>query len=156
MRSVDGRAGLFNVDTLANLLSNAVSRPRLYAVLFGLFAAVAIVLAAIGIYGVLTHAVAQRRREIGIRMALGARPSTILSLVLRQTGVLALTGIGLGLAAAASLTRHLDWMLVNVAPLDAATFAAAALVFVLIALVASYVPARRATRVDPVVALRSE
>jgi putative ABC transport system permease protein len=156
VRSVDGRAGLFNVDTLANLLANAVSRPRLYAVLFGLFAAVAIVLAAIGIYGVLTYVVAQRRREIGIRMALGARPSTILSLVLRQTGVLALTGIGLGLAAAAALTRHLDWMLVGVEPLDAATFTAAALVFLLIALLASYVPARRATRVNPVVALRSD
>ena len=156
VRSVDARAGLFNVDTLSTLVSNSVSRPRLYAALFGLFAAVAVALAAVGIYGVLTYAVAQRRREIGIRMALGARPSAVLTLVLRQTGVLTLAGIVLGLAGAAALTRYLDGMLFGIAPIDPATFALAAVMFAAVAAVATLVPASHATRVNPVVALRTE
>jgi len=115
-----------------------------------------VVLAAIGIYGVLTYAVAQRRREIGIRMALGARPSAVLTLVLRQTGVLTLAGMVLGLAGAAALTRYLDGMLFGLAPIDPATFAFAAVMFAAVAAVATLVPASHATRVNPVVALRTE
>ena len=122
VRGVDSRAGIFNVATLQDLLSNAVSRPRLYAVLVGIFAAMAVVLAAVGIYGVLSYSVAERRREIGIRMALGARPSAVLTLVLGQTGVLTLAGIVLGLGGAAAVTRYLDWMLFGLAPLDPTTF----------------------------------
>ena len=154
VRAADARAGVFNVDTLDDLVSNAVSRPRLYAVLFGIFAAVAVVLASVGIYGVLTYSVAQRRREIGIRMALGARPSAVLILVLRQTSVSTLAGIVLGLAAAAAVTRYLDWMLFGLEPLDPATFAVVALTFAVVAAIATLVPARRATRVDPLIALR--
>ena len=119
---MDSRAGIFNLDTLQNLVSNAVSRPRLYAMLLGTFAAIAVVLAAVGIYGVLTYSVAERRREIGIRMALGARSSDVLALVLGQTGILTLAGIALGLAAAAGVTRYLDWMLFGLVPLDPMTF----------------------------------
>jgi putative ABC transport system permease protein len=154
VRGVDSRAGIFNVDTLENLVFNAVSRPRLYAMLLGTFAALAVVLAAVGIYGVLTYSVAERRREIGIRMALGARSADVLALVLGQTGILTLTGIVLGLAAAAGVTRYLDWMLFGLVPLDPMTFGAVAIAFAVVAAIATLVPARRATRVDPLIALR--
>ena len=154
VRGVDARAGIFNLDTLQNLVSNAVSRPRLYAMLLGTFAAIAVVLAAVGIYGVLTYSVAERRREIGIRMALGARSADVLALVLGQTGILTLAGIVLGLAAAAGVTRYLDWMLFGLVPLDPMTFGAVAFAFAVVAAIATLVPARRATRVDPLIALR--
>ena len=152
--SVD--AGLYNVATMEQLVSNSLSRPRMYATLLGIFACVAVVLAAVGIYGVIAYAVAQRTREIGIRMALGAQRTEVVRLVLGQS--LTWTGIGivLGLGGAAAVTRYLEGLLFGLTPLDASTFVAASLTFVSIALVASYVPARRATRIDPVVALRSE
>jgi ABC-type antimicrobial peptide transport system permease subunit len=124
--------------------------------MLSVFAAVAGILAAIGIYGVLAYAVVQRTREIGIRMALGAQRAQVLALVLRHGLILTAIGIAAGLAGAAAGTRLLDGMLFGITRLDPLTFGAVSLVFGLVATVASYLPARRATAVDPMVALRSE
>ena len=113
-------------------------------------------LGAIGIYGVLAYAVGQRTQEIGIRMALGAERGAVLRMVLRRGIVLAAIGIVLGLAGAAGLTRYLSGMLYDLTPLDPPTYAAVAILFATVALIASYLPARRATQVDPVVALRHD
>ncbi len=137
-------------------MSNSLSRPRLYAVLLGLFASVAAALAIIGIYGVMAYAVAQRTREIGIRIALGAERSEVMQLVLGQSLLLTGAGIALGIAGAVPLTRYLDRMLFGLSPLDPATFVAVSLLFAAVAAAASYVPAHRATRVTPIVALRHE
>jgi putative ABC transport system permease protein len=133
-----------------------MSRPRLYAVLLGIFAGVAMMLAAIGIYGVLSYLVAHRGREIGIRMALGAQRSVVVALVLRQTAVLTTVGVVVGLIGAAALSRYLEGLLFGLTPLDVTTFVAVTVMFAAVAMLASYIPARRATRVDPLVALRSE
>lgn len=156
VRAVDANVGIDAMIPLDRLVASSVARPRFYAVLLGVFAGVAGLLAAIGIYGVLAYAVMQRTQEIGIRMALGAQRAQVLALVLRQGAILTATGVALGLAGAAGVTRLLQSMLFGVTPLDPATFAAASLMFGLVATLASYLPARRATRVDPMVALRSE
>jgi predicted permease len=156
VRSVDANAGIDAMIPLDRLVASSVARPRFYAVLLGVFAGVAGLLAAIGIYGVLAYAVTQRTQEIGIRMALGAQRAQVLAIVLRQGAILTALGVALGLAGAAGVTRLLQSMLFGVTPLDPATFAAVSLTFGLVAALASYVPARRATRVDPMVALRSE
>ena len=156
VRDLDPAATLDNVATMDQIVSNAMSRPRLYAVLLGIFAAVAMILAAIGIYGVLSYVVALRAREIGIRMALGAQSVQVLAVVLRQTTMLTVIGVVVGLVGAAALSRYLEGMLYGLTPLDPTTFLAVVVVFAAVATVASYVPARRATRVDPLVALRSE
>jgi putative ABC transport system permease protein len=122
----------------------------------GLLAAVALLLAAIGVHGVLSYTVTERRREIGIRLALGAQPSGVLRVVVAQGMTLALVGAALGLGAALLLTQSMGSLLFNVAPTDPATFAIVAAGVVVVAFMASYLPARRATRVDPVSALRSE
>lgn len=113
-------------------------------------------LAAAGIYGVMAYSVAQRTREIGIRMALGARRAEVMGLVLRQSIVLTAVGISLGLAGAAAVTRYLEGMLFGLTPLDLTTFIAVSVIFALVAAGAAYVPARRATKIDPLVALRCE
>jgi ABC-type antimicrobial peptide transport system permease subunit len=156
VHGLDAEAGLYNVATMEQLVSNSLSRPRMYATLLGMFAGVAVVLSAVGIYGVIAYAVAQRTREIGIRMALGAARTDVVRLVLGQSLTWTAIGIALGLGGAAAMTRYLDGLLYGLTPLDASTFVVASLTFLLIAFVASYVPARRATRVDPVIALRSE
>jgi ABC-type antimicrobial peptide transport system permease subunit len=122
--------------------------------LLGVFSTTALALAVLGIYGVLSYSVAQRRQEFGIRLALGAEPANILRLVVRQGLMLAITGIALGLTAALLLTRLMSSMLYRVGALDLATFLLTPLVFLCVALLASYLPARRATKVDPVEALR--
>ena len=136
------------------LVASYIARPRFYSVLLGVFAGVAGMLAAIGIYGVLAYAVVERTQEIGIRMALGAQRSNVLALVLRNGAILTTIGIALGLLGAAATTRLLQGMLFGVAPLDLTTFVAVSLMFAAVATLASYVPARRATNVDPMVALR--
>jgi ABC-type antimicrobial peptide transport system permease subunit len=141
---------------MERLVASSVARPRFYAVLLGVFAAVAALLAAIGIYGVIACAVVQRTREIGIRMALGARRGQVLVLVLRQGAALIVVGLALGLAGAAAGTRLLHSLLFGVTPFDPMTFAAVAVLFGAVATLASYLPARRATAIDPTVALRSE
>ena len=156
VRAVDSNVGIDAMIPMERLVASSVARPRFYAVLLGVFAGVAGLLAAIGIYGVLAYAVVQRTREIGIRMALGAPRGKVLLLVLRSGALLATLGIALGLAGAAATTRWLQSLLFGVAPLDPTTFAAVSLAFGAVAALASYVPARRATNVDPMVALRSE
>jgi putative ABC transport system permease protein len=156
VRSVDANAGIDAMIPMERLFASSVARPRFYAVLLGVFAAVAALLAAIGVYGVLAYAVVQRTQEIGIRMALGAQPAQVLALVLRTGAILTGLGIGLGLVAAAAGARFLQGMLFGITPLDPRTFAAVAALFAGVATIASYVPARRATKVDPMVALRTE
>jgi putative ABC transport system permease protein len=124
--------------------------------LLGIFATVALALAAVGIYGVISYTVSQRTHEIGIRVALGAQGSDVLKLVVGQGMALALAGVGLGLAAAAGLTRLMSTLLYGVSPTDAPTFVAVAVLLSAVALVACVVPARKATKVDPMVALRYE
>jgi putative ABC transport system permease protein len=156
VRQTDAGAVLDHVATMERIVSNSIARPRMYAVLVAIFSAVAVALAAIGLYGMMAYAVARRTREIGIRMALGAQRRKVLSLVLRQSLVLAAAGLTIGLAAAAGTTRFLQTLLFGVTPLDPLTFAIAAIGFAGVALVASYVPARRAMRVDPLDALRCD
>jgi putative ABC transport system permease protein len=133
-----------------------VAQPRFRAVLLGVFAGVALLLAAAGLYGVMAYAVVQRTHEIGLRMALGAQRKDVLGMVLRKGLALILAGVSIGLAAGAGLTQFLRALLFEVQTTDAATFALVALLMVLIGLLACWIPARRATRVDPMVALRYE
>jgi putative ABC transport system permease protein len=155
-RQLDPQATLSNVATMEGIVGNSMVRPRLYAVLLAIFAAVAVVLAAIGIFGVMAYTVAQRTREIGIRMALGARRAQVLRLVLGRSLSLTVIGIALGLTGAGALTRYLEGLLFGLTPLDPPTFIAVSVLFTVIATIASWVPARRATKVDPLIALRHE
>lgn len=152
----DPNAALDAIVPMDSLVANSVARHRFYAVMLTLLAAVAGLLAAIGIYGVLAYSVVERTREIGLRMALGARRQTVLALVLRRGLTCAAIGILLGLAGAAAGTRYLRAILYGITPLDGMTFVMVALTFAGVAAIASYVPANRATRVDPMVALRNE
>jgi putative ABC transport system permease protein len=133
-----------------------VAGPRFHAVLLAAFAGVAAVLAAIGIYGVLACSVEERTREIGVRMALGAQRRQVLAIVLRRGLALTLAGLALGTASAAGSARLLESLLFGVATVDGPTYASVLLLFFLVALLAAYVPARRATRVDPLTALRAD
>ena len=156
VRSVDPNAGIDAIVPVEQLVASSVARPRFYAVLLTIFAGVAGCLAAIGIYGVLAYAVVQRTQEIGIRMALGAQRPQVLALVLRSGFMLTAIGIVLGVASATAGAQLLDGMLFGITPLDAQTFVAVSIVFSVVALLACYVPARRATKVNPIVALRNE
>jgi len=155
-RSLDSNATVDRIATMEQIVSNSMVRPRMYAVLVAIFSGVADALAAIGLYGVMAFTVTQRTREIGIRMALGAQRREVMGLVLRQSIALAATGLLIGLASAAGATRYLEGLLFGVTPLDPSTFAFVAIMFASVAIAASYVPARRATRVDPLDALRCE
>ena len=150
------RAEIEDVMTMDARLSLAVAQPRFYAALVGFFATLAVFLAASGIYGLLSYTVAQRRGEIGIRMALGDRRGDILGLVVRQGAMLVAAGAAVGLAAGALSSRVLESFLYGVATDDRLTFVAAPLVLVAVALVACWLPARRATRVEPMEVLRFE
>ena len=154
--AVDPNMPVSNVRTLEQIVARSISQPRFYMTLLAIFAGVALVLAAIGIFGVLSYAVAQRTREIGIRMALGARGGNVLGLVVRQAMVLAISGVVAGMIATWWLSGLLDTLLFEVTPRDPVTYLAVATTLGVVALFAAYVPARRATRVDPVVALRAE
>jgi putative ABC transport system permease protein len=153
---VDAFAGIDVMLPMEQLVASSLTRQRFYAILLGIFAAIAAVLGAVGICGVLAYVVGQRRQEIGIRIALGAERGAVLGLILRRGIVLMTIGITLGLGGAAGLNRYLSGMLFDLTPLDPATYAAVAMLFVAVALAASYLPARRATQVDPVVALRCD
>jgi predicted permease len=154
--ALDRNIPVYNVRTMDERISEVTSRTRFIAFLLAIFAGLALILSAIGIYGVISYAVAARTREIGIRMALGARASDVLRLIIRQGMTLTLIGVGIGAAASLALTRYLATMLFGVNPTDPLTFAAIAVLLTLVALLACWIPARRATRVDPMVALRDE
>lgn len=153
---VDPEQAIYNVGTMEQRLSQSIAPQRFVALLLSLFAALALIQALIGIYGVMSYAVTQRRQELGIRMALGAHPGNILSLVLRRGMKLTLIGMGLGLIGAVASTRLLRDMFFGIKPFDPLTFAAMTLLLIFISLVACFVPARRATKVDPLNVLRSE
>lgn len=141
---------------MEQVVDRATGESRFYLTLLGAFASVALMLAGLGIYGVMSHSVSQRKREIGIRMALGARVQDVLRLVVSQGMILAFAGVAAGLAGALALTRLMSGLLYGTRPTDPATFVAVVLLLSAVAAAASYVPARRAARVDPVVALRYE
>jgi predicted permease len=154
--ALDKDLPLYNIATMEQLVSTSVAQPRLNLSLLVAFAALALVLSAVGVYGVMAYAVTQRTHEIGIRMALGALPSDVLRQVLAEGGRLAAAGVALGLIAALALTRLMASLLFGVKPTDPITFIAVAATLVCVALAACYIPARRATRVDPIIALRYE
>jgi putative ABC transport system permease protein len=158
MRAIEPNEPVNRVDPLEERLSNsrAVAGRRFQMLLFGVFAGLALVIAAVGIYGVISYAVSQRTQEIGVRMALGAQAGDVLRLVIWRGMSLTLIGVALGVATALALTRVMKNLLFNVSATDPATFALIALLLVGVAFIASYVPARRATKVDPLIALRSE
>ena len=156
VRAIDPALPVSRVRPLDEVVARSISQPRFYMLLLTIFAAVALVLASVGIFGVLSYAVAQRTREIGIRMALGAQERTVLQMVVGHAMVLAAAGIALGAVLALLISRGISTMLFSVTPTDPATFGAVAAILTVVALAASYIPARRATRVDPIVALRTE
>ncbi len=156
VRAVDPALPLSQIRLMDDVLSAAQSRPRFLTLLLALFSCVALAIATIGIYGVISYSVERRSKEFGLRMALGAQPSDVLSLVMKQGASLALVGVAVGLVAAFALTRLMTTLLFGVTATDPATFAIVTAILSFVALAASYIPARRATKVDPIVTLRYE
>src|SRR6201987_3294838 len=156
VHKMDPNLPIAHITTMDGLISDSVSPRRFSAVLVGIFAALALLLAAIGIYGVMSYTVSQRTQEIGVRMALGAQLTNVRAMILGQTLKLTLIGVGLGLAGAFVLARFLASLLFGIGTYDPVTFLGGAFLQITVALAASYVPARRAMRVDPMVALRHE
>lgn len=153
---VDGDQAIGDINLVTQLVRNSTVQPRLYLALFGLFAALALVLSGIGLYGLIAYGVTQRTREFGIRLALGAAPSDVLRLVLREGVLLAAVGLALGLAGAFASARFLQELIYQVSVYDPVVFGVVFGLLALVALAASLLPARRATKVDPMVALRAE
>jgi len=156
VHELDVELPVATVRTMEEWVASSATQPRLSASLVGAFAAVALLIAAIGIYGVLAYSVTQRTREIGLRLALGARADGVVRLIVREGMTIAAAGIGAGLLAAVGLTRAVQSLVYGVAPRDPRTFAGVAGVLAAVALLACLLPARRASRVDPIVALRDE
>src|SRR5262249_53893831 len=152
--AVDRDQASTQIQPAEQALNNSLAEPRLYTVLLGVFAALALSLAAVGIYGVMSYTVSERTREIGVRMALGARAGNVLKLVIGQGMTLALIGVTIGSAAAVALTRLMSGLLFGVSATDPLTFVVIALLLTAVALLACYIPARRAAKVGPMGALR--
>jgi putative ABC transport system permease protein len=156
VQKLDSDLAVFNVKSMQDLVGGSLAQPRFRTMLLGVFAGVALILAATGLYGVIAYAVTQRTNELGVRMALGAQKSDVLKLVVGEGAQLAAVGIGIGLVVALPLMRIISRLLFGVNAADPVTFGATALVILLVTVAASYLPALRAIKVDPVVALRSE
>jgi predicted permease len=154
VRQIDSSCAIDNVATMQQIVSNGLSRPRLFAVLAAGFAVVGAFLAAIGVYGVTAYAVTQRTRELAVRLALGARPSELVRLVIRQGVAWTVVGLFLGVVGSVVLGRYLQGVLFGITPADPMTFIAVSAMFLVVAILATLIPARRITRVDPLVALR--
>jgi ABC-type antimicrobial peptide transport system permease subunit len=152
--SVDRQIPITDILSMEDLMAVSLAQQRFNMLLLALFSVLALILAAVGIYGLMAYAVSQRTHEIGVRLAIGAQRRDVLRLVLRDGAKLTLLGIAVGIIAALALTRLMASLLFEVTPTDPATFAAVALLLAVVALAACYIPARRATRVDPMVALR--
>ncbi|MFZ3362839.1 MAG: FtsX-like permease family protein, partial [Candidatus Acidiferrales bacterium] len=152
----NSKAVFYQPDTMDNIIARSLAARRFAMILLAVFAALALLLSSIGIYGVISYVVGQRTHEIGIRIALGAQRRDVLKIVLGQGAGLAFLGVLIGLAAAAGLTRLMTSILYGVSATDPLTFAAVAIILTLVALAACYIPARRAMNVDPMVALRYE
>jgi putative ABC transport system permease protein len=156
IRALDPDQPVADVRTMNAVISKSIAGPRFNTMLLAIFAAVALVLASVGLYGVMNYSATQRTHEIGIRMALGATRADVLRLVVGNGMLLTAIGVALGLAASIALTRIMRSFLFGVNAIDLVTFAAVSLVLAAVALLATYIPARRATRVDPTIALRYE
>jgi ABC-type antimicrobial peptide transport system permease subunit len=156
IRAIDPELAIGDVATLSERLSESVAEPRFTMTIFALFAAVALGLAAVGIYGLMSQAVGQRTHELGVRMSLGARPRDVLSLVLGEGARLSALGIALGIVLAAGVARAFESFLFGIEELDPATLGAVVVVAAAAGLLAAYVPARRASRIDPIRTLRQD
>lgn len=156
VRRFDGDARVDNIAPLEDVVADSIASPRFLGQVFSAFAFIGITLAIVGLYGGISYFVTQRTSEIGIRMALGATSQTVLSAVLRKSALLALAGVALGVVAAMAGARYLGSILFAIEPIDPPTFTAVALGLFGVSILASYVPARRASRVSPMVALRNE
>jgi hypothetical protein len=156
VRDIDAGLAVDAAVPMERIMSSLMTRPRFYAAVLTTFGVIAGFIAVIGLYGVLSYVVGQRTKEIGVRMALGAERAAVLKLVLRQAAWIVAIGVGCGIAGAAGLTRYLESNLYGLSALDVATFSIVAAVFAAVAMIAAYIPARRATAIDPLVALRYE
>jgi putative ABC transport system permease protein len=156
IKQIDRLLPAYGVMSMDASITRSYWQQALYGKMFGAFATIALVLAAVGVYGVISYAVSQRTQEIGVRVALGAQRGDVLRLVVGHGAMLGGLGVAIGLVGALSVTRFLRTMLVGVSPFDPLSFIGVSVVLTLIALLASYIPARRAARVDPVEALRYE
>jgi len=156
VKEVDPAIAVASIATMDEAVADSIASSRFYALLVGIFAGLALVLAAVGIYGVMSYAVAQRTQEFGVRLALGAADRQIVSLVMSETLKLTAVGLVLGLAGAIAVGRALGDMLFGVPRTDITTFASTACVLVAVAFLATWLPARRAMRIDPISALRAE
>ena len=156
MKEIDRSQPLYDVRTMNDVLSESISRPRFNSQLISLLTAIALILTVVGIYGIISYSVSHRTHEIGIRLALGALPIDILRMVIAHGLKIALLGIAIGLAAALMLTRLIRSLLYQVSATDPLTFIAMPMVIAVVAIAACYIPARRATRIDPMISLRYE
>jgi putative ABC transport system permease protein len=156
LREVDSDLPMATVRSMQEWISTSAAQPRLNSALLEIFSLVALLIAAIGIYGVLSYSVNQRTREIGVRIALGAQRGDVLRLVAREGMIIALAGIGAGLVVAYAISRVIASLLYGIHAHDLITFAGVAIILMIVAAIACYVPAIRATRIDPIVALRYE